>query len=734
MKLFRAYFFLVLEILFSLTTTSVAVPKYAKTGCDDTCGNVRIPFPFGIGANCSLNEWYNVDCNSSTPYLSSLINTLQVLGVDLENRTVTVKMQKLSNCSQTTKSVDLGSSPFLYSINYNTFVYEGYCGNAIMMDNHGSVLAGCSTPCINDTVVQHESYLVDKNAYQSGTSYIPTSLEWFLSYHDREQVSCATMWYNEETDLGNGTLMDSWSCNGDDEIQGNPYLIDGYVVTASLKYAKPGCKDTCGNNVVIPYPFGIGASCSVNEWYTVYCNSSKPYLAALNDQLQLLGVDLENQTVTVNMPKFSDCGQPIKSMDLGSSPFVYSKTHNKLIYEGYCGSVLTGCSTTCNNDNTTTSVIIDTNKCFGISCCQTTIPRYLKSYRMNLKGLESQSGRDGGCGSAFLVHQDLYDDGRFSLESFAEESRSSYGSTALLWTLSGGDKDQFTCCDSYGEWNKPMSSYKVDLGNGTSLDTWRCDYDEVIGNPYLVDGCRGTPSMVPTDYEPTEECTRCQNSGGYCENHTVYDVDGLVYQNDFICFRDDYKWTERKTTLGVILGVSISMGLLFLAVITYILYKVIKKTKELRRRKKFFKRNGGLLLKQQEEADPSLVDQTILFTSRQLEKATDNFNENRVLGRGGQGTVYKGMLVDGRIVAVKKSKIVDESKLEEFINEVVILSQVNHRNVVKLLGCCLETDVPLLVSEFIPNGTLYDRIHCETDEDPMSLNMRLPNMLTEMQA
>ncbi|GJR58115.1 kinase RLK-Pelle-WAK family protein [Tanacetum coccineum] len=168
------------------------------------------------------------------------------------------------------------------------------------------------------------------------------------------------------------------------------------------------------------------------------------------------------------------------------------------------------------------------------------------------------------------------------------------------------------------------------------------------------------------------------------------------------------------------------LGPVIIAAIIYALYRLIKKRRIRRRRKNVFKRiNGGLLLKLQEEADPSLVDKTILFTSRELEKATDNFNENRVIGRGGQGTVYKGMLVDGRIVAVKKAKIANESQLEQFINEVVVLSQVNHRNVVKLLGCCLETEVPLLVSEFIPNGTLYDRIHDEAQEFPMSLNMRL---------
>ncbi|KAL6206514.1 hypothetical protein ACLB2K_023762 [Fragaria x ananassa] len=83
------------------------------------------------------------------------------------------------------------------------------------------------------------------------------------------------------------------------------------------------------------------------------------------------------------------------------------------------------------------------------------------------------------------------------------------------------------------------------------------------------------------------------------------------------------------------------------------------------------------------------------------------------------------MLTDGRIVAVKKSKIVDGSEIADFINEIVILSQINHRHVVQLLGCCLETEIPLLVYEYLPNGTLSHYIHNQDQEFPLTWETRL---------
>ena len=163
--------------------------------------------------------------------------------------------------------------------------------------------------------------------------------------------------------------------------------------------------------------------------------------------------------------------------------------------------------------------------------------------------------------------------------------------------------------------------------------------------------------------------------------------------------------------LSIGLGVGGSTTLLLLALGGPLIVRKIKRQRLKKMKQKKFNQNHGLLLKQLVSSNTDISERMIVAL-RDIEKATDNFDSSRVVGGGGHGVVFKGILYL-HVVAIKKSEIVVQREIKEFINEVVILSQVNHRNVVKLLGCCLETEVPLLVYEFISNGTLYNHLHVE---------------------
>jgi len=146
------------------------------------------------------------------------------------------------------------------------------------------------------------------------------------------------------------------------------------------------------------------------------------------------------------------------------------------------------------------------------------------------------------------------------------------------------------------------------------------------------------------------------------------------------------------------------------------LYLIYQKRKLIKLKQKFFQQNGGFILLQKLSTREDTSQSAQIFTEKELKKATNNYDESLIIGKGGFGTVFKGVLPDNRIVAVKKSRIIDANQIEQFINEVVILSQINHRNVVKLLGCCLETEVPSLVYEFVSHGTLFEYIHYTKDK------------------
>jgi len=171
------------------------------------------------------------------------------------------------------------------------------------------------------------------------------------------------------------------------------------------------------------------------------------------------------------------------------------------------------------------------------------------------------------------------------------------------------------------------------------------------------------------------------------------------------------------TGISIGIGVGSAAGFMILVFAVIFVAQRFKHKRQIMLKQKFFKQNRGQLLQQLVSPRADIAERMIIPID-ELAKATNNFDKARELGGGGHGTVYKGILSDLHVVAIKKSKITVQKEIDEFINEVAILSQINHRNVVNLLGCCLETEVPLLVYEFISNGTLYDHLHVE---GPMSL-------------
>ncbi|KAM3684621.1 hypothetical protein ACJW31_11G058600 [Castanea mollissima] len=366
--------------------------------------------------------------------------------------------------------------------------------------------------------------------------------------------------------------------------------------------------------------------------------------------------------------------------------------------------MVVGCKSECNGSNRSEEL-----KCSGFNCCQSTIPSRLQVFSAEFRSKNFRTPKKE-CKYAFLVYQQWFRSNMIDPTSvlnwgyvpvaldWAIYKNLIQNSTEMFELMRRRSESNIVNCYAYCEdgW------YGLRYPRSLNWSLFSCD---------CAMGYKGNPYLSCQDINECEDPKRhtCQNKWD-CQN-----TEG------------SYNCNKRKSQMKiVIIVISTSLGVLSLLIITWCLYKVIKKRNEIKHKENFFKRNGGLLLQQQLSSGENNVQKTKLFNSKELENATDGFNESRILGKGGQGTVYKGMLVDGRIVAIKKCNTVDEGNLEQFINEIIILSQINHRNVVKLLGCCLETKVPLLVYEFIPNGTLFQYLHEENEEFPLlTWDMRL---------
>ncbi|XP_038698053.1 uncharacterized protein LOC119995614 [Tripterygium wilfordii] len=474
------------------------------------------------------------------------------------------------------------------------------------------------------------------------------------------------------------------------------WLLVSSLLSSSAEVAnsKPGCQKNCGN-LTIPYPFGIGEGCSLSEEFSITCNNSynppRSYLGMI--EIEVVDVSFDDLRIKNEVAyKCYNESHPVNTGDIFSdiqinltgTPFTFSDTANRFTLVG-CNSMalllgynntMTGCISTCNNTKE-----VDSGSCSSFGCCQTPIPKYLDvlvTLLMNVYN-DSNSWTFNPCTYAFIVDQDSYTFDASDLYGHLD-SLEKFRNTSVVLDWAIGNE---TCHEA----QKNLATY-ICQGNSLCREAaprgYRCicktGYE---GNPYLNPGC--------TDID---EC-----------------ADPNICEDKCINLPGSYQCIPENTGFPIKATIGLGFSLFFVIVAIPWLYFFIKRRKLIKLRERFFQQNGGMLLQQQIACQEGSTESQQIFTAKELEKASDNYAESRIIGRGGHGTVYKGLLPKSKVVAIKKSKIVDKSQIEQFINEVVILTQINHRNVVKLLGCCLETEVPLLVYEFVPNYTLYDHIH-----------------------
>jgi len=112
------------------------------------------------------------------------------------------------------------------------------------------------------------------------------------------------------------------------------------------------------------------------------------------------------------------------------------------------------------------------------------------------------------------------------------------------------------------------------------------------------------------------------------------------------------------------------------------------------------------------------------FTFDELSHCTHDFNDSTLIGQGGYGKVYRGVLADGIVVAIKRAQQGSLQGSKEFFTEIELLSRLHHRNLVSLLGYCDEDDEQMLVYEYMPNGNLRDHLSARA-KVPLDFPMRL---------
>ncbi|TKY66128.1 G-type lectin S-receptor serine/threonine-protein kinase [Spatholobus suberectus] len=173
-----------------------------------------------------------------------------------------------------------------------------------------------------------------------------------------------------------------------------------------------------------------------------------------------------------------------------------------------------------------------------------------------------------------------------------------------------------------------------------------------------------------------------------------------------------YTELDKERNRTVIITITVTIGTTLIVICAYIMCRRISNHHGRVIIKGFLQFNGGGAPVEYTSdnvfGDLSQVklQELLIFNFEKLVTATDNFHPYNKLGQGGFGPVYKGQLQDGQEIAVKRLSGASGQGLEEFMNEVGVISKLQHCNLIRLLGCCIEGEEKMLIYEYMPNKSL----------------------------
>ncbi|XP_037442093.1 wall-associated receptor kinase 5-like [Triticum dicoccoides] len=498
-----------------------------------------------------------------------------------------------------------------------------------------------------------------------------------------------------------------------------------------------GCTRECGD-VDVPYPFGVvgdpgGAGCYL-PGLNLTCETSRddpPRLLLGDGSLQVVTISLQNLTVRAVHAgdiKIDADGNgtfggglrvhgPYKLSDSDRNELVVTGCNvMATLYEESSHIIMSACASFCEDPNGALHSFPGNygpgkKYCNGKECCQAPISviRDEAAGYVTFKWFGQNRSADhewGPPARVFVAEEGWFDNDHVGVMYPLSEDAMAVP-ILLDWEIV--DIDPAPSID-FTTWYAPRHCTSKVASSICKSDNSECYHgrgyscyceEGYDGNPYVTGGCQDINECEqPGGSRCLGKCTNTQGSFE-CECPS-----GTPMSKHSRCIQ------ESRGYSCAIVGVASGAGLVLLVFIGLFISKKLKHKRTQMLKRKFFEQNRGQLLQQlvSQRAD---IAERMIIPLEELEKATNNFDKARELGGGGHGTVYKGILSDLHVVAIKKPKKVVQKEIDEFINEVAILSQINHRNVVKLYGCCLETEVPLLVYEFISNGTLYDHLHVE---------------------